>query len=168
MTLIPQPLQSLLFLTQWDPVNKVAHPHSGPFASACQSIPSHPPFPLRPRKAGHLEVTPWAVSDRYKGKPLPAKDATWYQRGLDLPVHHDGLLLPAAADLCAPPGSHHEWHLALLLWLRPILTNACQWPLSLPWLTWSHNISSQGDTGTELWLKEITVIYFILGESLLS
>ena len=118
MTLISQLLQSLLFLTQWDPVNKVAHPHSGPFASACQSIPSHPPFPLRPRKAGHLEVTPWAVSNRYKGKPLPAKDATWYQRGLDLPVHHDGLLLPAAADLRAPPGSHHERHLALLLRLR--------------------------------------------------
>ncbi|XP_037694178.1 transmembrane protein 216 isoform X6 [Choloepus didactylus] len=35
-------------------------------------------FPLRPGKAGHLEATPKAVSDRYKGKPLPTKDATWY------------------------------------------------------------------------------------------
>ena len=34
---------------------------------------------------------------------------------LDLPVHHGGLLLSAAADLCDPPGSHHERHLALLL-----------------------------------------------------
>uniref|UniRef100_A0A8I5QKJ7 Transmembrane protein 216 n=1 Tax=Homo sapiens TaxID=9606 RepID=A0A8I5QKJ7_HUMAN len=29
-------------------------------------------------KADHLEMTPWAVSDRYKGKPLPAKDAAQY------------------------------------------------------------------------------------------
>ena len=33
-------------------------------------------------------------------------------------MRHDGLLLHAAADLRAPPGSHHERHLAPLLRLR--------------------------------------------------
>lgn len=78
---------------------------------------SHPSQPSEARKRGPMELT-LTVSDRYQGEPLPAKDATWHQRGPDPPVGRDGLILPAAADLRAPSGGHHEWHSASLLRCR--------------------------------------------------